>query len=134
MSSQHDDNDNRPNIPTPETHGPSTNAPGPPEQSSQVDLPDDERPEDGAADAERNRLSKVDRLQASLEAILLAADGPLSRDDLVEAFDETAPEVVDRVLKRIELEFSGPARGIHLVRVAGGYELRTNPTYDARVR
>ena len=135
MSQQDDDNDNRQNIPTPETHGPSTNAPGPREESPQLDLPDDGQADDGSVEErQRERLSKIDRVRASLEAILLAADEPLTRDDLLEAFEDTAPEVVDRVLKQIELEFSGPARGIHLERISGGWQLRTNPGYDDRVR
>ncbi len=138
---QQDDDTPRQNVPTPESHGPTTNPPGKPARSpaneAEETPPADqahEQSSDGATpEPDTSTLSERDRVQGAIEAILLASDSPLSRDELAAAFDDCEPELVDRALERIELQFSGPARGIHLERIADGWQLRTNPAYDTRI-
>jgi segregation and condensation protein B len=72
-------------------------------------------------------------LRGTLEALLFAADEPLSWSALQELVGTSSLEELTRVLKQLALEFAGPHRGIHLVEVAGGFQLRTNPDFHAQV-
>ena len=73
-------------------------------------------------------------IRATLEALLLAAEEPVAPARLESVFDETAPEMIQRALKALQLEYAGEGRGIHLVRIAGGYQFRTNPRFGDRIR
>ncbi len=73
-------------------------------------------------------------IRATLEALLLAAEEPVAPARLESVFDETAPEMIQRALKALRLEYAGEGRGIHLVRIAGGYQFRTNPRFGDRIR
>lgn len=70
-------------------------------------------------------------LKRDVEAVLFAAGGPLSLDDILRALSSADLEMranVERVIGEIEGEFppSGE-RGFELVRLAGGWAFRTNP-------
>ncbi|TXD38182.1 SMC-Scp complex subunit ScpB [Lujinxingia vulgaris] len=65
--------------------------------------------------------------RARVEALLLAAEEPLSLDRFRDALPTASAEALHKVLRALELEYAGPHRGIHLVRMSGGYQLRTNP-------
>jgi|SRR5690554_788113 len=65
--------------------------------------------------------------RARVEALLLAAEEPLSLDRFRDALPNATAEALHKVLRALELEYAGPDRGIHLVRMSGGYQLRTNP-------
>jgi len=147
-----DETDNPGNAPTPETHQGSSGPPAdrggesahrsPPESRSGAAEPRGRAGTEGESPPERKSESadettpraEIDRVQGGIEAILLAADRPVPRDELLETYGEVPPSLVDRALERIELEFSGGGRGIHLQRVAGGYQLRTNPAFSDAVR
>jgi len=126
---------------SPAEHGGDTPHPSPPEHPSDEEsvsaasdaAPDSDRPGSAERAEEAAPRAKLDRVQGGIEAILLAADRPITRDEFLETFDEVAPSVVDRATERIELEFSGAGRGIHLERVAGGLQLRTNPDFGDAV-
>jgi segregation and condensation protein B len=153
MSQQDDDTpSNNQNVPTPESHDTAGNRPEPPDPSSDsqpkadggqpivdepaADTPDPDDQTDPGADGRNDPtadLSPRDQIQGAIESILLAADSPLTRDDFAQAFDDCDPKLVDQALERIQLEFSGPARGIHLQRIADGWQLRTNPDYDQQL-
>lgn len=134
------DGDNAGNAPTPETHqGPPSPAAEPNEQQEpgshgaenrQVELEETREP---ASRADEEPKSESGRLQGAIEAILLAADKPIGRGELLSTFDSEDERAVDRALERLELEFSGSGRGIHLEKVADGYQLRTNPDYHPAV-
>ncbi len=67
----------------------------------------------------------------AVDALLFAAGAPVTEAALADAL-EVAPEVV-----RAALDVLGPRRehgGVELVRVAGGWQLRTAPRFGERVR
>lgn len=68
-------------------------------------------------------------IRAQLEAVFFAADEPLSRESLHKIFDTVEHEVLERTISQMKLDFSGSDRGVHLVEVAGGLQLRTNPEF-----
>lgn len=73
-------------------------------------------------------------VRAVLEALLLAAENPVAEERLHAVLDEVAPELVRDALSSLQLEYAGDGRGIHLVRIAGGYQFRTNPAFGEQVR
>ncbi len=72
-------------------------------------------------------------LRAMLEAMFFAADEPLTLSNLLTALPEVGEGTLRRLLGQMVLEWTGDARGIHLQEIAGGYQLRTNPTYHEQV-
>lgn len=72
--------------------------------------------------------------RAIIEAILLTSEEPVSVERLRALFPEESRHLVQDTLSALELEYAGEGRGIHLTRVAGGYQLRTNPAVGAFVR
>ncbi len=78
-------------------------------------------------------MNKPD-VRAILESLLLAAREPVPLERLQTVLDDIEPGTVLEALRSLEFEYAGPARGIHLVRVAGGYQFRTNPDFGDRIR
>jgi segregation and condensation protein B len=70
-------------------------------------------------------------LKRDLEALLFAAGGPLALESMLQALCLEGPEgtaAVEGILDSLAAEFApGGARGIELVRLAGGWAFRTNP-------
>ena len=124
----HRDDDSQPSsAPTPESHGGSGGSPRSPSPRR--------APSEGPSQQTQSPVD-IDRVQGAVEAILLAADEPLDRSTLAKAFDEepVESEHIERVLERLRLTYSGEGRGIHLVEVAGGFQLRTNPAFHTEIR
>lgn len=69
--------------------------------------------------------------KAALEAVLFAAPVPLSVSRLAEIL-KIDREQVRQALSELQADY-GPDRGIHLVEVAGGFQLRTRPEHAAQV-
>lgn len=111
--------------PTPETHAGRSASDG--VDSSREDRQGKERTDEGT------RGSLVDRIKGCIEALLLAADQPLEvgtiADTVREHFDDATDGRVRTAIERLRLDLSGDTRGIHLEKVSGGLELRTNPAY-----
>lgn len=88
---------------------------------------------EGAAPGNDNVFEGPD-LEAVLESLLLAAGSPVPLGRLVEALDgpdrREVGAAVDRLARRLERE----GRGIRLVRVAGGFQLRSAPQHGPFVR
>ena len=76
-----------------------------------------------------------EQLKAILESLLLAADGPVSADRLRGVVSEEMPrrEVTD-ALRELQQEYEGAGRGLRLVEVANGYQLRTPREHAEFVR
>lgn len=74
-----------------------------------------------------------ERVRAVLEAMLFAADEPLDVGALLTALPEVREDALRRALAQMTLEWTGEGRGIHLYEVAGGYQLRTNPSFHQEV-
>ncbi len=75
-----------------------------------------------------------DHLRGVIEALLLAADDPIPFDRFTQVLPEVPPDEIRDVLDTLQLELAGPHRGIHLSRIAGGYQLRTNPEMGPHIR
>ena len=86
---------------------------------------------------------QLTQLRGVLGALLLAADGPLKGDLLVDllngaADDEEWPfrvssKLLEDTLYAMQLDYDGE-RGIELVSVSGGWRFRTSPNYSEIVR
>ena len=85
---------------------------------------------DGAPAADE----RVGRLPAILESLLLAAGGPVPLGQLVDALDGPGRAEVLAALEALEAGYEREARGLRLVRVAGGYQLRTPPEHAPWIR
>jgi segregation and condensation protein B len=72
-------------------------------------------------------------VRAALEAMLFAADQPLPMKALLQALETPDEARVRRAISQMKLDWAGDARGIHVVEVAGGFQMRTNPTYNEAV-
>jgi segregation and condensation protein B len=64
-------------------------------------------------------------VKSILESLLLVADGPQSVQRFSEVLDGTNKDIIESTLRELQSEFETENRGIRLVEVAGGYQLRT---------
>ena len=78
---------------------------------------------------------ETERLKAVIESLLFAADGPVSADRLQSALGEEIPrkEITDAIGDLRE-EYERTGRGLRLVEVANGYQLRTPKEHAEFVR
>jgi segregation and condensation protein B len=77
-------------------------------------------------------VTEPEEMEAALEAILFVAAEPVSRQRLLEVFEEAerpaAAAALERVVARYRAEADGPARrGVRVEEVAGGVRLATDP-------
>ena len=66
-----------------------------------------------------------DEIKSILESLLFVADGPQSVQRLAEVLDPVDKELIHELLHELRQDFEAQNRGIRLVEVAGGYQLRT---------
>jgi segregation and condensation protein B len=66
-----------------------------------------------------------DEVRSILESLLLVADGPQPLQRFGELLDGVDKAVIQSVLNELQTELESQSRGIRLVEVAGGYQLRT---------
>ncbi|MHC4973122.1 MAG: SMC-Scp complex subunit ScpB [Planctomycetota bacterium] len=66
------------------------------------------------------------RLAAQLEALLFVSKEPLPQRRLAELVD-VDPAAVREALQLVSERYAGDTSGIHLVEIAGGWQLLTNP-------
>jgi segregation and condensation protein B len=90
---------------------------------------DDGAPAGGPAEAEDDA-----RLVPVLEGLLFAAGSPVAVARLVEALDGPDRKQVLRALDRLGERLEAEGRGVRLVRVAGGYQLRTLAEHGPWIR
>jgi segregation and condensation protein B len=67
-------------------------------------------------------------VKSILESLLLVADGPQSAQRFSEVLDGTNKDIIESTLRELQSELETQNRGIRLVEVAGGYQLRTPKT------
>jgi len=77
---------------------------------------------------------EIDRLPALLESLLFAAAGPVPVARLVEALDGPGRAEVVRALDALAAAYEREGRGLRIVQVAGGYQLRTPAEHGPWVR
>ena len=66
-----------------------------------------------------------DELKSAVESLLFVADGPQTLNRLAEALDQSDRQMLREALAELQSEYESQSRGIRLVEVAGGYQLRT---------
>jgi len=64
-------------------------------------------------------------LKSIVESLLFVADGPLTLQRLAEVLEGSARDEIGSVLEELQAELENERRGVRLVEVAGGYQLRT---------
>jgi len=64
-------------------------------------------------------------LKSIVESLLFVADGPLTLQRLGEVLEESARDEIRSVLDELQAELEKERRGVRLVEIAGGYQLRT---------
>jgi segregation and condensation protein B len=73
-------------------------------------------------------------LKGIVESLLFVADSPLSLDRLCAVLEEFERDDIRLVLEQLTADYEGAARGIQLVQVAGGYQLRSRPEHADYLR
>jgi segregation and condensation protein B len=66
-----------------------------------------------------------DELKSIIESLLFVADGPQTLHRIGEVLDQADRQAIQGVLSELQAEYESQNRGIRLVEVAGGYQLRT---------
>jgi len=66
-----------------------------------------------------------EELKSIVESLLFVADGPQSLQRLGEVLDGVDRQNLQGILTELQQEYENQSRGIRLVEVAGGYQLRT---------
>ena len=69
-----------------------------------------------------------DEIRSIIESLLFVADGPLSVQRVGEVLEGVPRDMIQSALKELEAELDAGNRGVRLVEVAGGYQLRTPKT------
>src|SRR5438874_4415207 len=79
-------------------------------------------------------------LKPKIEAIIYAAETPITLDQIVALLKETASEGVDlksevrAAIEELVIDYSSEAHGIELRQIAGGYRMSTKPEQHDLVR
>ena len=66
-----------------------------------------------------------EEVKTILESLLFVADGPLTVQRFAEVLDGVDKETIQTLLQELQSDLEAPSRGLQLVEVAGGYQLRT---------
>lgn len=66
-----------------------------------------------------------EEVKSVLESLLFVADGPLTVQRIAEVLDSADKETIQALLQEMQRDLEAPSRGLQLVEVAGGYQLRT---------
>lgn len=74
-----------------------------------------------------------EELRASIEALLYAAEEPLSIKDLAKALPETSRDTIQATVEELVRSYDAPGRGLQVTHVAGGYQIATRPEYHERI-
>src|SRR5262245_33872806 len=72
-------------------------------------------------------LPETPKLRSILEALIFAAEEPLTLDDLEELFPGAPKEELQQALDDVASRWETEDRGLQVLRVAGGYRLTTRP-------
>jgi segregation and condensation protein B len=80
-------------------------------------------------------MQEMDRelLRANLEALLFVSEDPQSVTRLNDAIPEAEREEIREVLEEMGREYQEGAHGIHLVEIAGGYQICTKPVFATSI-
>jgi len=95
-------------------------------------LPAQETSPGDEAEAALSPLSE-DELRANVEALLYAAEEPLSVKDLAKALPEATRDAIKSSVEELVASYDARGRGLQIARVAGGYQITTRPEYHERI-
>jgi segregation and condensation protein B len=79
-------------------------------------------------------LPEATKLRSILEALIFAAEEPLTLADLEELFPGAPKEQLQEAIDAVAAQWDGGDRGLQVLRVAGGYRLTTRPDLGEWVR
>jgi len=79
-------------------------------------------------------LPDAPKLRSILEALIFAAEEPLTLGDLEELFPSAPKESLQEALDAVAAQWETGDRGLQVLRVAGGYRLTTRPDLGEWVR
>jgi len=74
------------------------------------------------------------RLRAIVEALVFAAEEPLTIDDLIDLFPGSDRDVLQSALDAVQAAYETDDRGLTVQRVAGGFRMATKPELGEWVR
>ncbi len=83
---------------------------------------------------EREAAPPAEKLRAIVEALVFAAEEPLTLDDLIDLFPAAGRETLQAALDGVQSACEPPERGLTVQRVAGGYRMATKPGLGEWVR
>ena len=83
---------------------------------------------------ERTAPPQGEKLRAIVEALVFAAEEPLTLDDLVDLFPAAGREMLQVTLYGVQRSCEPEERGLTVQRVAGGYRMATKPELGEWVR
>ncbi len=73
-------------------------------------------------------------LKCIVEALIFAADGPLSAERILETLDPQNGFELDAVIDELNREYEGSGRAFTIRQVAGGYQIVTQPNYASWIK
>src|SRR5512133_1559532 len=73
-------------------------------------------------------------LKGVVESLLFVSDAPVSLDRICTLAEEYGRDEIKGALEELMTEYSSSGRGIELVQVAGGYQLRSRGEYADFIR
>src|SRR5262245_10870461 len=79
-------------------------------------------------------LPDPERIRAIVEALVFAAEEPLTLGDLEDIFPGAPAETLQQALDEVVRFWEGPARGLQVIKVAGGCRMTTRPEFGEWVR
>lgn len=89
---------------------------------------------EGEGPGEVSALPRFADLDGVVESLLFAAGAPLPLRRILEVLNGPTAKEVKAAVERLMAAYNSPGRGIRLLEVAGGYQLRSEPAYAVHVR
>lgn len=73
-------------------------------------------------------------LKYIIESLLFVSDEPLTLEKMKSALKSFDTAAIKEAIHKLQNDYDNPERGIYIVEVAGGYQLRTRPEYADWIR
>ena len=75
-----------------------------------------------------------EKIKQIVEALIFASDLPITVEQLKSYIDEATTTQIKKVIDELNLEYKQANRSIHIVSVAGGYQMVTRESYSPWVK
>jgi segregation and condensation protein B len=86
------------------------------------------------SDTPEDEHNDGEHLISAVEALLFAADEPVGSGTLATALEHPDPIAVERAIHELAGRCASQSRGVEVVRLAGGWRMRTGPAHADAVR